>query len=73
MINTYTEPHPRLIKSNPWNSVDTAINELLDKIIFEENPGVVDDDIPDMIDDPEQRKSAIKILQDRLSIMIGDL
>ena len=69
---SYAEPNPRLVKSQPWASIDKVINELIDKIIFDDNELVVDDDIPDLIDDPVKRLEAIKDLQDRLKVLLKE-
>ena len=70
MSGKYTDPHPRLIKSNPWNSVEDSINELVDKIILEMNPQTLDDDIPDVLDDWDNRENAIEYLIEKLQKLL---
>lgn len=72
-MNRFFEPHPRLIKSNPWNTIDDSLGELIDKIILEFNPQVLDDDIPDTLDDFANRNEAIEYLLKKLLTMKGEL
>lgn len=69
---SYTEPKPRFIKTDPWADVDTKLNELIDKIVIEFTPGVLDDDLPDLLDDWDNRQTAIEILQDKLLKMLSE-
>ena len=71
MTNRFTDPHPRFIKSDPWASVDDKINELIDKVILDFSPETLDDDIPDLLDDWDNRENAIEILIDKLQKMKG--
>lgn len=71
MSNRYTDPHPRFIKSDPWASVDTKIDELIDKVIFEFTPEMLDDDIPEQLDDWDNRVNAIEIIITKLEKMKG--
>ena len=66
------EPHPRVMNSDPWKSIDQSLEALLDKIILEFSPNTPDDDIPDLLDDWDNRENAIEILQTKLSRMKGD-
>ena len=58
--------HPRILKSDPWTSVDQALDNLIDKLILEVNPTVLDDDIPDLLDNWDNREMAIEVLIDKL-------
>lgn len=70
-MNSYTDPHPRLIKSDPWASIEEKIDELIDKIIFELTPEMLDDQIEDELNDWGNRENAINILIDKLQKMKG--
>lgn len=70
-MNSFTDLHPRVIRANPWNSIDENLNELLDKIILEVHPNILDDDIPDTLDDWDNREMAIEYLIDKLTKMKG--
>lgn len=71
MTNRFTDPHPRLIKSDPWTSLDDKLNEIIDKVILEFTPNTLDDDIPDVLDDWDNRENAIEILITKLQKMKG--
>lgn len=71
MTNRFTDPHPRLIKSDPWTSLDDKLNEVIDKVILEFSPNTLDDDIPDVLDDWDNRENAIEILITKLQKMKG--
>lgn len=60
------EPHERLLKSNPWRNIPESLNDLIDKVILEFHPQLLDDDIPDAVDDWDNRVEAIDYLIEKL-------
>lgn len=60
------QPRIRIIQTNPWKDIDQSIEDLIDKTILEFNPEVLDDDIPDLLDDPDQQSEAIDYLIEKL-------
>lgn len=71
-MNRFTDPHPRVIKSDPWTNLDQKLNEVIDKVILDFTPNTPDDDIPDVLDDWDNRENAIEILIDKLQKMKGN-
>lgn len=61
--------NPRFMASDPWRTIDQATESLIDKVVVEFNPEVLDDDLPDVMDDWDERKNAIDYLIDKLSKM----
>ena len=59
-------PNPRLSNAKVWMPIDKAINSLIDRIILEFNPKIIDDLIPDFLDDWDNRETAIEYLIDKL-------
>lgn len=58
--------NPRFIASDPWRGVDESLESLIDKIVVEFNPEVLDDDLPDVMDDWDERLNAIDYLINKL-------
>jgi hypothetical protein len=57
--------------SDPWRSIDQALESLIDKIVLEFNPETLDDDINDVLDDWDNRSDAIDYLIEKLQKMKG--
>lgn len=53
--------------SDPWRTIDNSIESLIDKVVLEFNPQTLDDDIPDTLDDWDNRVEAIDYLIEKLS------
>lgn len=53
--------------SDPWRTIDNSLESLIDKVVLEFNPQTLDDDIPDTLDDWDNRAEAIDYLIEKLS------
>lgn len=67
-----TEHNPRVIATDPWNSIDKSLDLLIDKIIIEANPSIIDDHIPDLLDDWDNRVMAIEVIENKLKQLKGE-
>ena len=61
--------HPRIIKADPWQTVNSQIESLIDKIIIDKNPLALDDEMNDLLDNPENREKAIDKLVEKLEAL----
>lgn len=41
--------HDELMKINVWSSIDSDIDNLIEKVIIEQNPELLDDDLCDIL------------------------
>lgn len=57
----------RVMASDPWRTIDNSLESLIDKVVLEFNPQTLDDDIPDTLDDWDNRVEAIDYLIEKLS------
>lgn len=55
-----------IMSTNPWETVDQAIDHLIDKVVLQMNPQMLDDQLSDTLDDPDERDNAIEYLIDKL-------
>lgn len=62
----------RVIKTDPWNSINKSLDLLIDKIILESNPQALDDHIPDILDDWDNRVMAMEVIEDRINKLKGN-
>jgi nitrate/nitrite-specific signal transduction histidine kinase len=58
--------NPRFMASDPWRSIDQALESLIDKVVLELNPDTLDDNINDTLDDWDNRVEAIDYLVEKL-------
>jgi len=56
-----------MTKTNPWNSIDKAMEELINIVIMELNPELLDDDYPDAFDQWDNIEEAILYIKDKLN------
>lgn len=56
----------RVMASDPWRTIDNSLESLIDKVVLEFNPQTLDDDIPDTLDDWDNRVEAIDYLIEKL-------
>lgn len=56
----------RVMASDPWRTIDNSLESLIDKVVLEFNPQTLDDDIPDTLDDWDNRVEAIDYLVEKL-------
>lgn len=61
----------RFMASDPWRNIPDALESLIDKVVLEFNPSTLDDDIPDVLDDWDNREEAIDYLIEKLQKMKG--
>lgn len=63
--------HPRVMGADPWINTDEALNRLIDKVILEKFPNTLDDEIPDVLDNGDNRIDAMHTIIMRLLKMKG--
>lgn len=62
----------RFMASDPWRTIDQSLESLIDKVILEMNPGLLDDQINDYLDDWDEREDAIKYLIEKLQKQLAE-
>jgi hypothetical protein len=62
-----------IMDTSPWDTKDKLIEQLIKKVILENNPHLSDDDLLDTLDDWSERRSAIDTLTDILIKMRKDI
>lgn len=63
---TLPKLNPRFIASDPWRSIDDALESLIDKVVLELHPDTLDDDINDLLDEWDNRTEAMHYLIKKL-------
>lgn len=61
----------RFMASDPWRTIDDSLESLIDKVVLEMNPQLLDDQINEALDEWDNRETAIEILIDKLTKMKG--
>jgi hypothetical protein len=61
----------RFMASDPWRTIDNSLESLIDKVVLEMNPQLLDDQINEALEDWDNRETAIEILIDKLTKMKG--
>jgi hypothetical protein len=62
-----------IMETNPWETVDDAIDKLISKRVLELHPDIKDDDLSDVLDDWGNRADAIDDLVSKLIKMRKEL